>query len=55
MIIIYFRNHNMIIDLYRRIRKISKSEYWLCHVYLSVRSSACMEQLGFHWTNFYDI
>jgi hypothetical protein len=30
---------------------IVKSDYWLCHVGLSVR----IEKLGCHWTDFYEI
>ena len=39
----------------RRIRKIAKSAYQLCHVLLSVRPSVRMEQLGSHWTDFDEI
>jgi hypothetical protein len=38
--------------LCRSVRKISKSDYYLRHVHLSVRPSVCMEQLDSHFTNF---
>ena len=37
--------------VYRRVRKIAKSDSYLCHVSPSVY----MEQLGSHWTNFDEI
>jgi hypothetical protein len=41
--------------VFRRIREVAKSDYWLHHVCMSVRPSVCMEQLGVHWTDFYEI
>jgi hypothetical protein len=38
------------IYVFRRFRKIAKSDYQLCHVCLSVRPSVRMEQLGSRWT-----
>jgi hypothetical protein len=38
--------------IFRRVRKIAKSEYSLSHVCLSCRQ---MEQLGLHWTDFHEI
>jgi hypothetical protein len=38
-------------SLIRRVRKIAKSDYWLCHVCPSVRT----EQLGSQWTDFHEI
>jgi len=35
----------------RRDRRIAKSDYYLCHVCLSIR----MEQLGSHWKDFHEI
>jgi hypothetical protein len=37
--------------IFRRVRKIAKSDYKLRHVCPSVR----MQQLGSHWTNFREI
>ena len=37
--------------LFKRFRKISKSDYYLCHICLSV----CIEKLGSHWTDFHEI
>jgi hypothetical protein len=38
--------------LIRRVRKISKGDYQLRHVRLSIRPSVHMEQHGCHWTEF---
>ena len=50
---------NKFIIIFRRIRKITKSEYYLRPVCLSVRPSVFlsvrMEQLGSHWAAFYEI
>jgi hypothetical protein len=40
---------------YKRVRKIAKSEYYLCHVSTSVGPSDRMEQPGFRWTGFHEI
>jgi hypothetical protein len=40
-----------LVPLFRRVRKIAKSDCYLQHVCLSVR----IEQLGSHWTGFYEI
>jgi hypothetical protein len=32
--------------VFRRVRKIARSDYWLRHVCLSVRPFVCMEQIG---------
>jgi len=37
-----------------RVRKTAKSDYKLCHVCLSARSSL-WNKLGSHWTNFHEI
>jgi hypothetical protein len=37
---------------FRRISKISKSDYWFRHVCLSVWPSIRMEHRGWHWINF---
>ena len=37
-------------DFFRLFRKISKSDYYLRHVCLSVR----IEQLNSHWTDFHE-
>jgi hypothetical protein len=39
------------IPVFRRVRKIAKSDYQLRHVCLFVR----MQQIGSHWTDFNDI
>jgi hypothetical protein len=39
--------------VFRRIRKIAESEYYLRH--MSVRLSARMEQLGSQWSDFHEI
>ena len=43
----------------RRVRKIEKSDYYLCHVCLFFHWSLClsvhMNQLSFHWTDFHEI
>ena len=39
----------------RRIRRTAKMDCKLCHVCLSVRPSARVEQLGFHQTDFREI
>ena len=41
--------------LFGRVHKITKSDYYLRHVCLSVRPSVRMEQLGSHWTDFHKI
>jgi hypothetical protein len=40
--------------LLARVRKIAKSDYYFCHVCVSVRPSARLEQLGSHWTDFHE-
>ena len=46
-------------SVFRRLLKIAKSDYWLRHACLSVRSpvrpSARIEHLGSYWTDFHDI
>ena len=42
-------------SVFRRVREIAKSDYWLRHVCLSVRPCARMEQHGSHWTDFHEI
>jgi len=42
------------IFLFRRVRKIAKSDYQLRHVCLSLRPSVRMEQLISHWTDFHE-
>jgi hypothetical protein len=37
--------------VFRRVRNIAKSDYYLCHVCLSVRA----EQHGSHWKDFHEI
>ena len=37
--------------IFRRVRKIAKSDCWFCHGRPTVR----VEQLGFHWTHFHEI
>jgi hypothetical protein len=39
----------------RRFRKIAKSDYYLCHVCLSVCPSVRIGQIGSHWTGFHEI
>jgi len=41
--------------IFRHIRRIAKSDYWLRHVCSSVRPSTSMEQLGSHWTDFHEV
>jgi hypothetical protein len=45
--------------VFRRIRKIAKSDYWLRRVCLFVRPSASqpalIELIGSRWTDFYEI
>ena len=36
------------LPLFRRVRKVTKSDCWLRHV----RPRALVEQLGSHWTDF---
>ena len=38
-------------QIFRRVRKIAKSDYKLRHVRPSVR----MQQLSFHWTDFHEV
>ena len=38
--------------LFRRVRKIAKSDYWLCHI---CPSALRVEQLGSYWTDFHEI
>jgi len=38
-----------------QVRKIGNSDYDLRHVCLSVRPSVRVEQLGYKWTDFYEI
>ena len=44
--------------VFRRVRKIAKSDYQLCHDCLSIRLfvslSVCMQQLGSQWKDFYE-
>ena len=40
---------------FRRVRKITKSDYQLRHVCPSARASFRTEQLGSHWTGFHEI
>ena len=40
-----------VIYVFRGVRKIAKSDYYIRHIRLSVR----MEQLSSHWKDFYDI
>ena len=40
----------VILCLFRCVRRIVKINYWLRHVGLSVRPSVCMEQLDCQWT-----
>jgi len=40
--------------MFQEPRKISKSDYWLRHVCLSVRPSVHTEQLGAHWKDFHE-
>jgi len=51
MYFLHWHHWSVICTIFRRIRKISNSEYWLRHVCLSVR----MEQLGFDCSNFHEI
>jgi len=39
--------------VFRRVRKIAKSDCYLRHVCLSVRPPACMELFGSHWSDFH--
>jgi hypothetical protein len=38
--------------LFRRVRKIAKSDYQLSHITLSVRPSLRMKQISVQWTDF---
>jgi len=48
--IIYFEI-TWITRIFRRVRKIAKSDYWLCHICPSVLLPVRLEQLDFHWRN----
>jgi hypothetical protein len=49
----------LVCSVVKRVNKISKNDYYLRHVCLSVRPfvrlSFRMEQLGSHWTDFHEI
>ena len=42
-------------SVFKRFREITKNDYWLHHVCLSVRSCDGTEQHGSHWTDFHEI